>query len=143
MTKQTKTEAKARTRKVHTADNRPGAGRLLFAHMGATLEFFGMIHPDASKRKAVRRSSLATVIGETAINYHTRKTGCFARNADGAVVLTDAGVARFGSRVGRFGQEQGTAQVAESKTVKAMLDALRKGGTVEGIKFATEREVKI
>ena len=64
---------------------RPQAGTHLFAHTSAVLELTGMI-----QGKAVPRSTLTAIMGETAIKHHTAKTWMFSATSKG-VELSDLG----------------------------------------------------
>jgi uncharacterized membrane protein YebE (DUF533 family) len=124
------------------SDSRPTGGKLLFAHTIAWLEVFGMFK---GKGRAMRTpGTVAAAIGSTALSYHSHeKRGNFGRDAaTGKVTLTDRGLQTFAARVGRLGVDQSTAQVVDNKIVKAMIAAIKKGGTVEGIKFARKIEVR-
>ena len=138
-----KGKARVRTMKVHTASNRPTAGRMLFAHTLAVLDLLGMLKTKPEQRKAVRPGALQTLMGATAVRHHTRSTGAFGRDDDGRVTLTDTGLRLFAGRAGRLGIEQRTDQIAEGPIVKEMIAALRSGGTVQGIRFDDEKEIAI
>lgn len=71
---------------------RPGAGRLLFAYTQAWLDVSGL-----SKGKTIARADLVKVAGQTAIAYHTGRTGTLADNK-GQISLTDSGAAFFKAR---------------------------------------------
>ena len=64
---------------------RPQAGSHLFAHTAAVLELTGM-----AQGKAVPRSTLTAIMGETAIKHHTAKTWMFSATSKG-VELSDLG----------------------------------------------------
>ena len=71
---------------------RPTSGANLYAHTQAVLELTGMI-----KGKGAKKSTLATVMGETAVRYNM-KEGKFEINDKGEVVLTAGGAAQFAAR---------------------------------------------
>ena len=134
------TTRKIVTVKLNAASNRPSAGRLLFAHTMACLEVLGMLKKKG--RKAVRVADLSKLMGATAVSHHTRSTGFFSRDDEGRVILTEVGLAGFAARGGRLGFTQRTDQIAESKTVKEMVTAIKSGGSVLGVNFDKEVALK-
>jgi len=125
---------KIQTKTFNVASNRPSAGSLLFSHTIAVLEIAGMFKNKARASRTVR--TMREMIGQRAVSYHS-KLGNFARDENGKVMLTDKGMAHFAGRVGRLGHDKRTDQTADGKVVKDMIAALKKGGTVKGVKFDT------
>lgn len=72
--------------------NRPGSGVLLFAYTEAALQLLGMY--DGAE---VEKATLAKVMGQTAISYHTAKA-TLVRLDNGRYALTKAGKAFFAER---------------------------------------------
>lgn len=88
---------------------RPGAGRLLFAYTQAWLDVSGL-----TAGKTIARADLVKVAGQTAVAYHTGRTGTLSDNK-GAISLTDSGAAFF------------KARGADQKAVDAFSTVLRTG----------------
>lgn len=99
---------------------RPGAGRLLFAYTQAWLDVSGL-----TAGKTIARADLVKVAGQTAVAYHTGRTGTLSDNK-GAISLTDSGAAFF------------KARGADQKAVDAFSTVLRTGCMDEtvGVKVA-------
>lgn len=74
------------------AVGRPGQGQALFAHTLAFLDISGMLDGGACPRAIA-----AQVIGDSAITYHTNRTGHFTRT-DKGLTLSDTGFAHFLAR---------------------------------------------
>lgn len=86
--------AKGKMVHVIAKDARPGSGRALFAHTHAALVVLGLI--DAS-RPAVPRSSLLTLIGQRAVDHHTKDMN-FETAPDSGIRLSSAGLTKFRAR---------------------------------------------
>lgn len=101
ITKQTARNLKASATRTRTEETikfilepmagRPAAGAKLFAHTAAFLLMSGVI-----EGKPVSRTLARQVIGDTAINYHTKR-GNFEKGADG-LALTMKGEQYFAER---------------------------------------------
>ena len=142
MTSKAKTTArKIKTQSVHVAINRPSSGRMLFAHTIAALDVLGMFKTKPEQRKARTPGAVQALIGATALRHHTTGTQAFARDDSGRVILTDHGLQLFAGRAGRLGVEQRTDQIADGSVIKDMIDAIRKGGEVQGIKFTQKKDI--
>lgn len=74
--------------------NRPAAGRLLFAHTHAALTVLGLLD---AKRPAVKKSQLLTMVGQRAVNYHTKKQNLESA-PDGHIRLSVLGYNSFSNR---------------------------------------------
>jgi hypothetical protein len=72
---------------------RPVAGRKLNAFTESVLQLLGMY-----KGKRYSRNVLAKIMGDTAVNYHTRKTGAFDVTEQGIGLNGDFGIEFFKMR---------------------------------------------
>ena len=124
--------------KAFAASNRPASGRLLWSHTLACFLLLGLwTKSGAASRTGVKVGTLKMLIGATAISHHSKK-GNFERTDAGLIRLTPAGASYFSGRAGLFKSDVRADQSCDPQVVDAMLEALKHGSTVQGVKFDSE-----
>lgn len=93
-----KSKVKEAVRKLHLITDiaRPQSGPRLYAHTFAALGVLGMLSKD---RPAVRRSAVQSLLGGTAVRYHTSVKGNMVADGD-RLRLTADGLTFFTGRKG-------------------------------------------
>jgi hypothetical protein len=111
----------------YTIANRPSSGVLLFAYTQAMLNLLDMYNG-----AEVEKATLAKIMGQTAIAYHTTK-GTMARLDNGRYTLTSVGVAFFSERATR----------AQSAHIEMFTTMARTGDIVGDIYKNNDQVMKI